>query len=149
LNKTSKLQFDTDSILFEELYTWDLNLPSHWQKYSKIDKKFFGVSEIVFTQKQNNLNSFMRKTIIVNQNLELTCNILGKNISRDKFTNSFHKLESRQHLVDLIDELVSMKICRGVDLFEKKVKLYFMILICFSYSFNICIYIVDMIPSFQ
>ncbi|KAL5239310.1 hypothetical protein ACI65C_006720 [Semiaphis heraclei] len=120
LNQTSKLPFDTDSILFEELNTWDLNLPSHWQKYSSIDKKFFGVSEIVFAQKQNNLNSFMQKTIIVNQNLKLTCNILGKNISKDKFTNSFHKLESHQHLVDLINELASMKICRGVDLFEKK-----------------------------
>jgi len=121
LNQTSKLQFDTASILFDELNTWDLNLPSHWQKYLSIDKKFFGVSEIVFAQKQNNLNSFMRKTIIVNQNLELTCNILGKNISRDKFTNSFHKLESRQHLIDLINEIATMKICRGVNLlYEKK-----------------------------
>lgn len=48
-----------------------------------IDKKFFGVSEIVFVHKQNNVNSFLRKTIIVNQNLDLTCNILGKTISRE------------------------------------------------------------------
>lgn len=128
----------TDSILFCDLDTWNLNLPSNWQKCSSMDKKLFGISEIVFVYKQNNVISFMRKTIIVNQDLYLTCNILGKNISGEKFKNSFHKLESYQHLINLINEMASMKIYRGVDLSSAKKKI-------FIFKFKYFIFFVDLI----
>jgi len=92
----------------------------NWHSYLSLDKKFFGISEIVFIQKGDIFNSFMRKSIIIDRDLNIFCNILGKHLSSDKFESSFNKMESQDHLTTLINELVSVKICRRLDFLNIK-----------------------------
>lgn len=96
-------------------------MPPNWHKYLSNDKTVIGISEIVFIKNGENINSFLRKNIIIEQDLKITCNILGKNINAEKFQNSLDKVISQQHLENVIKEAATMKICRGVDfLYDKK-----------------------------
>lgn len=92
-------------------------MPPNWHSYLSHDKMFFGISEIVFIPNGNTFNSYIRKTIIIQHDLTIICNILGKNINVDNFVNSFNNLESQVQIEIIINEIASIKVCRGLDLF--------------------------------
>jgi len=83
--KTIKDQSNSNS--FNELNTLDLNPPSNCHKYFSYEKKYFGISEIIFVKKEGKLNSFLRKSKIISQSSKITCYILGKNVCNDKLVN--------------------------------------------------------------
>lgn len=95
-------------------------MPLNWHKYFSNDKTTIGISEIVFIKNRDNINSFLRKTIIIEKDLKITCNILGKNINADNFQNSLNKVISQQHLENVIKEAATIKICRGLDFLHDK-----------------------------
>jgi len=84
------------------------------------DKTTIGISEIIFIKNRDNINSFLRKTIIIEKDLKITCNILGKNINADNFQNALDKVISQQHLENVIKEAATIKICRGLDFLHEK-----------------------------
>lgn len=91
-------------------------MPQNWHTYLSHNKKLFGISEIIFIQKGDIYSSFIRKSIIIDQNLKISVNILGKNFSSINYINLNNRLESQEHLTTLINELVSVRICKGLDL---------------------------------
>lgn len=110
----------SNTISFNELNTLNLHLPPNWHKYVSYEKKYFGISEIIFVEKKGKLNSFLRKSIIISQNLQITCNILGKNICNKKLVNADIDLESIDQLNSLIKEVALFKICNGLDFISSK-----------------------------
>lgn len=99
--------------------SWELNFPPNWHSYSS-DKKIIGIFEIIFI-KNENINSHLRKNIIIDMDFKITCNILGKNITDDMLNYSLNKITNQQHLKNITKEVVSVKICRGIDfLYTKK-----------------------------
>jgi len=117
---STTIKEQSNSISFNELNTLDLHLPPNWHKYFSYEKKYFGISEIIFVEKEGKLNSFLRKSIIINQNSKITCNILGKNICNDKLVNADTNLKSIDQLKSLIKEMALFKICKGLDLISSK-----------------------------
>lgn len=91
-----------ESTSFCTLNTLNLYQPPNWHKYFLQDKQYFSISEIVFIRKEDNFNSFIRKNIIIDQNLNISCNILGKNIDKNKLINVVNKVESHKQLDALI-----------------------------------------------
>lgn len=100
--------------------SWELNLPKNWNKYVSTTNNCIGISEIVFKQNNDCLNSFLRKNIIIDMDLKITCNILGNFISADKFHNCFSKVTSQQQLENVIKEVATAKVCRGLDFRQDK-----------------------------
>ncbi|KAF0707791.1 Uncharacterized protein FWK35_00027841, partial [Aphis craccivora] len=52
LNMSTTIKEQSNSISFNELNTLDLHLSPNWHKYFSYEKKFFGISEIIFVEKE-------------------------------------------------------------------------------------------------
>ncbi|XP_050062894.1 uncharacterized protein LOC126552239 [Aphis gossypii] len=111
---------NNEEIVYNTIQLWELTLPPNWHKYLSNDQTTIGISEIIFIKNRDNINSFLRKTIIIEKDLKITCNILGKNINADNFQNALDKVISQQHLENVIKEAATFKICRGLDFLHDK-----------------------------